>query len=162
MLFIRDLAGQYVVAPQEVVLKEARDIAGFYLRRGVKMASADVAKRYFESKLQGREVEVFVCLYLDANNRIIQYTEPFSGTINQSRIYPRVIVKAAIKCNAAALIIAHNHPSGNLEISEADRALTTKLRLILSMIDVSLIDHIIVADGAVSFADEGLLEKAKG
>ena len=103
--------------------------------------------------------EAFVALWLDAQNRLIAHDELFHGTLTQTSVYPREIVKAALKHNAAAVILAHNHPSGVAEPSRADEALTATLKQALAMVDVKLLDHFIVAGNAqpLSFAERGLL-----
>jgi DNA repair protein RadC len=105
-----------------------------------------------------REYEVFVCLWLDAQHRVISFQEPFRGTLTQTSVYPREIVKAALAANAAAVIFAHNHPSGVAQPSQADELLTRNLREALALIDVKVLDHFIVAGAqSLSFAERGLL-----
>ena len=103
--------------------------------------------------------ESFVALWLDAQNRLIAYDELFRGTLTQTSVYPREVVKAALSNNAAAVILAHNHPSGAAEPSRADEALTTALKRALNLVDVKVLDHFIVAGNAppLSFAERGLL-----
>ena len=104
------------------------------------------------------EHEVFVALYLDAQNKLITTEELFRGTLTQTSVYPREVVKRTLKHNAAAVIFAHNHPSGIAEPSRADEMLTSTLRQALSLVDVKVLDHLIVAGSAtVSFAERGLL-----
>jgi DNA repair protein RadC len=102
--------------------------------------------------------EVFVTLLLDAQNRLIEYVELFRGTLTQTSVYPREVVKVALTKNAAAMIMAHNHPSGVAEPSRADELLTQTLKQALSLVDVRVLDHFIVAGAdTVSFAERGLL-----
>jgi DNA repair protein RadC len=104
------------------------------------------------------EHEVFAVLFLDAQNRLIAYEELFRGTLTQTSVYPREIVKAALKHNAAGLILAHNHPSGVAEPSLQDQALTRTLAEALALVDVRVMDHFVVAGGGtVSFAERGLI-----
>lgn len=106
----------------------------------------------------GREYESFVALFLDAQHRLIVVDELFRGTLTQTSVYPREVVKAALKENAAAVIFAHNHPSGVAEPSMSDQLLTTALKSTLSLVDVSVLDHFVVAGATVSsFAERGLL-----
>jgi DNA repair protein RadC len=106
----------------------------------------------------GQEHESFVALFLDAQNRLIVMDELFRGTLNQTSVYPREVVKAALRVNAAAVIFAHNHPSGIVDPSQSDQLLTTTLQSALSLIDVRVLDHFIVAGADVcSFAESGLL-----
>jgi len=105
-----------------------------------------------------KDHEVFVVLFLDAQNRFIACEEVFRGTLTQTSVYPREVVKAALKHNAAAVVFAHNHPSGAAEPSIQDQALTRTLADALALVDVKAIDHfIVVGTGAVSFAERGLM-----
>ena len=110
-------------------------------------------------KLATRPHEVFMALWLDAQNRLIRADELFCGTLTQTSVYPREVVKAALACNAAAVILAHNHPSGAAEPSRADELLTQSLKSALALVDVKVLDHFIVAGNAapLSFAERGLL-----
>ena len=108
--------------------------------------------------MHDREHEVFVCVFLDSQNRVIACEELFRGTLAQTSVYPREVVKAALAHNAAAVIFAHNHPSGVAEPSRADELLTQALKQALALVDVKVLDHFVVAGaGAVSFAERGLL-----
>lgn len=114
--------------------------------------------RFFRRSATGFEHEVFAALFLDAKHRLIQYVEMFRGTIDCASVYPREEVKEALRLNAAAVIYAHNHPSGNPEPSQADQTLTQRLKEALALVEVGSLDHIIVAgQRTVSFAEEGLL-----
>jgi DNA repair protein RadC len=155
-LMVRDMEGHYRAASPEQILTAARVIVDQTLRRGVKFGEPKVAKDYLRAKLGGRECEIFAALFLDAQNRLIEYAEIFRGTVSESRIYPREIVKESLARNAAALIVAHNHPSGLPEPSLADRTVTTLLCEALALVDVRLLDHILVAGHtAVSFREIG-------
>lgn len=108
--------------------------------------------------MAGLEHEVFAVLFLDAQNRLIRYEELFRGTLTQTSVYPREVLKAALACNAAGVILAHNHPSGFPEPSRADVAITTTLQQALALIDVRVLDHLVVAtSGVVSLAERGLI-----
>ncbi len=101
---------------------------------------------------------MFVCVFLDAQNRVIAVDELFRGTLTQTSVYPREVVKAALHHNCAAVIFAHNHPSGVAEPSHADQLLTANLKQTLALVDVKVLDHfIIAADQSLSFAERGLL-----
>lgn len=129
------------------------------------MASRDVlsspreVRDYLRLKLAALPYEVFMVLLLDAQNRLIRSEEVFRGTLTQTSVYPREIVKLALAHNAAAVILAHNHPSGVAEPSRADEQLTLSLRQALALVDVKVLDHFIVAGNAapLSFAERGLL-----
>ena len=122
-------------------------------------ASPGKVRDWLRLKLATRQNEVFMVLWLDAQNRLIKADELFSGTLTQTSVYPREIVKSALSHNAAAAILAHNHPSGVSEPSRADEMLTRSLKEALAMVDVKLLDHFIVAGNTLplSFAERGLL-----
>jgi DNA repair protein RadC len=122
------------------------------------LTSPAAVRNYLRLLLSGREHEVFVCVWLDAQHRLISGEELFRGTLTQTSVYPREVVKAALRNNAAAVIFAHNHPSGVAEPSQADELLTRNLRDALALVDVKILDHFIVAGAqALSFAERGLL-----
>jgi DNA repair protein RadC len=148
--------------------KAAQLKASFELARRAltqEMASRDAftapgkVRDWLRLKLATRQHEVFMALWLDAQNRLIKADELFSGTLTQTSVYPREVVKAALANNAAAVILAHNHPSGIAEPSQADEMLTRTLKTALSLVDVKLLDHFIVAGNGtpLSFAERGLL-----
>jgi len=122
------------------------------------LATPAAVRDYLRLALGALEHEVFACVWLDAQNRVIRFEEMFRGTITQTSVYPREVVKAALACNAAAVIFAHNHPSGFAEPSSADVSLTARLREALALVDIKVLDHFIVAGkDALSFAERGLL-----
>ncbi len=128
------------------------------LERGDLLRNPTDTRQYLRARLRGLQHEVFACLFLDNRHRVIRFAELFQGTINGASVYPREVVKAALKENAAALILAHNHPSGVAEPSQADRALTRRLNEALGLFDIRVLDHIVVGDGEeVSFAERGWL-----
>ena len=108
--------------------------------------------------MQGLKREHFSCIWLDCQNRVLGFETLFQGTIDCAAVYPREVVKAALAANASAVILAHNHPSGIAEPSRADQALTQKLKDLLVLMDIRLLDHMVVGQGVVvSFAERGLL-----
>ncbi len=118
--------------------------------------SADLVKHYLKTHLQIAPREVFAVLFLDSQHRLINYKELFYGTIDAAAVYPREVVKAALKANAAACILAHNHPSGIAEPSQADILVTDKIKKALDLVDIRLLDHFIVGDGSpISLAERG-------
>jgi DNA repair protein RadC len=128
------------------------------LRTGPSLASPRATRDYLVSRLRDLEHEVFCCLYLDNRHRLIQFEEMFRGTIDGASVHPREIVKQALRRNCAAVIVAHNHPSGIAEPSRADEQITVRIREALGLVDIRLLDHIIVGDGAsVSLAERGLV-----
>ncbi|KZN51269.1 RadC family protein [Pseudoalteromonas luteoviolacea] len=127
-------------------------------KREYKFESPAMVHNYLSMQLKGLEHEVFMVLYLDSQHQLINDEILFRGTINSASVYPREVVKAALKHNAAAIIFAHNHPSGVSEPSHADKILTEKLQKALALMDIKVLDHLIVAGNrCVSFADMGLL-----
>jgi DNA repair protein RadC len=126
--------------------------------RDTTLTSPQSVRDYLRLLLTGLEHEVFVTLFLDAQHRLIAADEMFRGTLTQTSVHPREVVKAALRYNAAAVILAHNHPSGVAEPSRADELLTETLRQTLGLVDVRTLDHFVVAGSAtVSFAERGLL-----
>lgn len=145
-----------------VLLQAALELGRRYLegqlRAGKPLTGPDDSRRYLQACLRGHTQEVFGALFLDNRHRVIRFEELFKGTINGASVYPREVVKRALELNAAALIVAHNHPSGVAEPSAADQALTHRLRDALTLVDIRLLDHIVVGHAeAVSLADRGLL-----
>ncbi|MFM8341267.1 MAG: DNA repair protein RadC [Methylomonas sp.] len=157
MLYIRTANNRYRIANDQDVIFEAMEIYNRNFSRGEALPSADKAKNFFRLKLAPIEHEVFICLFLDNQHRVISYEELFRGSINAANVYPREVVKSALRYNAAALIMAHNHPSGISEPSHADRLITEKLKAALDLIDVRVLDHIVVGETVYSFAEHGLL-----
>lgn len=126
-------------------------------RQGAIASPAD-ARAFVSLRLGALPHEVFAVLFLDSQNRIIEYREMFRGSIAQTSVYPREVVKEALQLNAAAVILSHNHPSGVGEPSRADEYLTQTLKSALALVDVRVLDHLVVAAGTVvSFAERGLL-----
>ncbi len=128
------------------------------LRSGPSLSGPRATRDFLSAQLRDREHEVFCCLYLDKRHRLIQFEELFRGTIDGASVHPREIVKLALQRNAAAVIVAHNHPSGIAEPSQADEMITQRVKEALALVDIRLLDHIIVGDGTcVSLAERGLL-----
>ncbi|HUL13726.1 MAG TPA: DNA repair protein RadC [Methylococcaceae bacterium] len=142
----------------QAVLEMARRHLQEELARGNALTSPDLTRRYLASQLRAYAFEVFACLLLDNQHRVIRFEELFRGTIDGASVYPREVVKKALAFNAAAVIFAHNHPSGVAEPSEADKHITQKLKQALGLVDIRVLDHFIVGDGAAfSFAEHGLI-----
>ncbi|AMJ58673.1 MULTISPECIES: DNA repair protein RadC [Stenotrophomonas] len=126
------------------------------LERGQALTDPAAAGRYFSQRLRHRSQEVFAVLYLDNRHRALAFEELSTGTVDSAEVHPREVVRQALAHNAAALIIGHNHPSGNPEPSAADRAITERLRQALALVDIRLLDHFVIGDGApVSLAARG-------
>jgi len=158
-----DLAGIKGLGPAKsaqfvAALELARRSLNETLKQDAALTSPGAVRDYLRLKLGRREEEVFVCIWVDAQHRAIRIEEAFKGTLTQTSVYPREIVKAALAANAAAVIFAHNHPSGVAQPSRADELLTRNLKEALALVDVKVLDHFIVAGTqALSFAERGLL-----
>jgi len=128
------------------------------MKAGPSLATPRATCDFLTAKLRDLEHEIFCCLYLDKRHRLIEYEELFRGTIDGASVHPREIVKLALQRNSAAVIVAHNHPSGIAEPSQADELITLRVKDALALVDIRLLDHIIVGDGvSVSLAERGLL-----
>lgn len=141
------------------VIDAALSILGRYLRQPGKALDQPAAvKEYLQLAIGSESREVFGVLYLDNQHKLIAFENHFLGTLSQTGVYPREVLRAALRHNAAAVILSHNHPSGNLSPSQADLVLTEAIRTALVHVDVRLLDHVIVAPGnALSLAERGLL-----
>ena len=157
-LLVRDVDGQYRPARAEEVLSQARRVLSQRVRRGATMSSPQAVKDYLLLEIGVLEHEVFCVLFLDAQHRIIELKQMFRGTVTQTSVYPREVVKAALACNSAAVVLAHNHPSGIAEPSRADEFLTKSIQSALALVDVRVLDHMVVGQGeVVSLAERGLM-----
>ena len=148
--------GKY--AQIQASLELARRCLAEPLRRGAVLDGPRAVREMLQARLQDRPYEVFCCLFLDNRNRVIRLDELFRGTIDGASVHPREVVRQALACNAAAVILAHNHPSGIAEPSQADEFLTRRLSSALALVDIRVLDHLVIGDGtSVSFAERGLL-----
>jgi DNA repair protein RadC len=142
----------------QAVLEMAKRHFSEILQRGNALTSPQVTSAYLSAQLRGYSYEVFACLFLDSQNRVILLEELFRGTIDSASVYPREVAKRALHHNAAAVIFAHNHPSGINSPSQADKHITDKLKKSLNLFDIRVLDHFIIGDGKpYSFAENGLL-----
>ena len=143
---------------QDQIVQRALRILAGRMKSGPALSTPSAVRDYLTLSLSERAHEVFVVIFLDAQNRVLATEELFRGTLTQTSVYPREIVKAALSHNAAAVLLAHNHPSGVAEPSRADELLTQTLKRALALVDVTVLDHFVVAAGsALSFAERGLL-----
>lgn len=142
----------------EEILAGARHALSLRMRKGSALTSPKAAQDYLMMRLAAREHEVFTILFLDTRHRLIDCLDMFRGTIDGASVHPREVVKEALKRNAAAVILSHNHPSGVAEPSQADEIITTRLRDALALVDIRVLDHLIVAgDVVTSLAERGVL-----
>ncbi len=150
--------GDAKYAQLQAVLEMARRHLDEQLRRGPALTSPMETRRYLTAQLRSHPYEVFGSLFLDNRHRVIGFEELFRGTIDGASVYPREVVRRALAHNAAAVILAHNHPSGVSEPSAADEQLTHRLREALQLVEIRLLDHFVVGDGEpVSLAERGML-----
>jgi DNA repair protein RadC len=155
---IKGLGGTAKRAELVAVLELARRAMLQQLQEREVFSSPGAVKHYLQLHLAAKAHEVFAVLFLDAQNRLLMMEELFRGTLTQTSVYPREVVLRALKHNAAAVVLAHNHPSGTVQPSRADEALTQTLKAALALVDVRVLDHVIVAPGdALSMAEKGLL-----
>ncbi|MCP3686943.1 MAG: JAB domain-containing protein [Gammaproteobacteria bacterium] len=149
--------GNAKYAQLQAVLEMATRHLHEELERGDSITSPEDTMRYLQAQLRDRPHEVFACLMLDNRNRIIAFRELFRGTIDGASVYPREVVKQALADNAACIILAHNHPSGVCEPSQADIQITERLKQALALVDIRVLDHVIVGDTSMCFSERGLL-----
>ena len=142
----------------EQIIQRALNLLSARLHRGDVLASPGAVRDYLRLHLGGREHEVFVVILLDSQHRVLDILDLFRGTLTQTSVYPREVVKVALAANAGGVIFAHNHPSGFTEPSRADQTLTSALKSALALVDVRTLDHFVIAGNkALSFSECGLL-----
>lgn len=149
-LYVRSKTGRYKIATDAQVLAAARAVAENLIAGRDLLDKPHTVKAYLQAKLGGLGHEAFGVLFLDNRLKVIRYMEMSHGTLNQASVYPREVVKAALRLNAAAVIVAHSHPGGASEASNADIAMTAHLKQALALVDVRLLDHVIVAQNSTS------------
>ena len=143
---------------KEQLIQCAADLLMAKFQRGEEICSAESAGRYLLFALGIEEREVFGVIFLDSQHRVITFEKMFWGTVNAAAVYPREVVKRGLALNAAAVLLAHNHPSGKSAPSEADKSITKRIGEALALVDIRVLDHIVVgADSQYSFAENGLL-----
>ena len=158
MLYVREAeTGRYRPAAESEVLDQAAALLAPRVL-GQILSSPRDAQDFLRTRLARLEHEVFAVLYLDNRHRVLAFEELFRGTLNGTAVYPREVVKRSLALNCAAVILVHNHPSGNPEPSTADEVLTARLKEALSMVDIRVLDHLVIGcEGVVSFCDRGLV-----
>ena len=142
--------GSAKFAQLQAVLEMGRRHLWETITRSDCLTNPDDTKNYLTTRLRGQRNEVFACLFLDNKNRIIEYEELFFGTIDGASVHPRQILQRALYHNAAGVILAHNHPSGVSEPSQADRQITLRTREALALLDIRVLDHLVIGDGEIS------------
>jgi DNA repair protein RadC len=155
-----DQPGYYIAngpVSSEEILKMARTLLNRRFARGRLIGAPEEAKSFVAMKLAHLEHEVFAALFLDNRHRVLRFETLFRGTIDGASVHPREVVKRTLQLNAAALILAHNHPSGTGEPSQADLRITQRLKDALALVDVRVLDHLIVGRDVVSLAERGLV-----
>lgn len=159
-LYVQDSNGDYEFqepATDADIVKLAISIIQGDLEHRDAFTSPDMTKDFLTLKLKGYEHEVFACMFLDSRHRLISFVEMFRGTIDTTQVHAREVIKEALKHNASAVIFSHNHPSGLAEPSQEDIKLTTHLKKVLANVDVRVLDHVVIGDDSVSFAERGLI-----
>jgi DNA repair protein RadC len=150
--------GEAKASQLHAALELARRHLDCELQRGASLTDPQATARYLQAKLADREREVFACILLDSKHRVLHYEELFHGSLDAAQVHPREVVKLALARNAAAMIIAHNHPSGVAEPSRCDEAITLRIQEALALVDIRLLDHLIIGGNtSVSLAARGLL-----
>jgi DNA repair protein RadC len=149
-----DHAAMQIRLAQELVRRQLKQS----LQRGVSLTSPAMTMEYLQTLLRDRRREIFTCLFLDTRHRVIASEDLFQGSIDGACVYPRIVAERALRLSAAAVIVAHNHPSGVSEPSLADQAITRRLKDALLLLEIRLLDHFVVGDGPpVSMASRGML-----
>jgi DNA repair protein RadC len=160
-LILNESTGQYTArgpVSADTIIATAKSILAARVNRPVALTNPKEVSNYLITQFAELEHEVFGCLFMDQRHRLIEFKTLFAGTIDGCAVHPREVVKTALQLNAAALILAHNHPSGIGEPSGADQTLTARLKEALALVDVRVLDHVIVAGATtVSFATRGLI-----
>ncbi len=155
---VQDIEGQTYTIDQEQLLQAAQHcIRERFASDQEPLTSPDHARELIQVLIGPYEHEVFMAIWLDSKHKIIHHEVMFRGTIDASAVYPREVVKAGLKHNAAAVIFAHNHPSGDTEPSNADIAITKRLKDALTLVDIRVLDHLIVGERVTSMAERGLV-----
>jgi DNA repair protein RadC len=158
ILYVRDQSGDFVVAKGDIVVAAAKTHLGRRIRRGVKLTNPKLVRDFLAVNLGDRDCEYFCIILLDAQYRFLRFVELFRGTIDGASVHPREIVKLVLEAQSAAVVVVHNHPSQNNQFSSADEQITHRVKNVLDLIDVRLVDHLLVAGNEViSFAESGRL-----
>ncbi|WPU21962.1 DNA repair protein RadC [Cedecea neteri] len=141
---------------QRIIRRALRLLEKYQRQPGEQFLSTSFTKTWLQLQLAHQEREVFIVMYLDNQHRLLEREILFTGTLSHIEVHPREVVKSALKHNAAAVILAHNHPSGSAEISQQDKHITQRIVKALALVDVRVLDHLVVGNDVVSFAEQGL------
>ena len=141
---------------QRIIRRALRLLEKYQRQPGEQFLSTSFTKTWLQLQLAHQEREVFIVMYLDNQHRLLEREILFTGTLSHTEVHPREVVKSALKHNAAAVILAHNHPSGSAEISQQDKHITQRIVKALALVDVRVLDHLVVGNDVVSFAEQGL------
>ena len=157
-LLVQDVAGEYRPAGAQEILQAAQQVLAGQVRGTHVLSSPAVVKDFLRTRLGALPHELFAVVHVDSQHRVLDYVEMFRGTVSQTSVYPREVVKDALARNSAAVLLVHNHPSGVGEPSRADELLTSTLKNALALVDVQVLDHFIVtAEKTTSMAEKGLM-----
>lgn len=151
------LSPAFPVNEQRIIRQALRLLEKYQRQPGESFTSTSFTKTWLQLRMVGLEREIFIVLYLDNQHRLLERETLFTGTLSHTEVHPREVVKAALRHNAAAVILAHNHPSGETEPSQADRHITKRVANALALVEVRVLDHLVVGDDVMSFAERGWL-----
>jgi len=154
---VYQLKAKGITPAEQATIDKALAILDSQIRHGEAMSTPVITSNYLRLQLAQEKAEVFAVMFLDNRHRVISFDKMFYGTIDGASVYPREVVRRAMEHNAAAVILSHNHPSGITEPSEADKLITNRLKDALSLVEVRVLDHIIVGDDTISFAERGMI-----
>ena len=153
-----NLTSAFPINEQRIIRRAMRLLEKYQRQPGEQFIATGFTKNWLQLRLARQEREIFMALYLDNQNRLLQHETMFLGSVNSTEVHPREIVKSALRHNAAAVILAHNHPSGITDASKADRTITDRIVNALNLVEVRVLDHFIIGDGdTLSFAEMGWL-----
>lgn len=142
---------------QRVIRRALRLLEKYQRKPSASFTSTSFTKTWLQLKMTHLEREVFIVMYLDNQHCLLEYETLFTGTLSHTEVHPREVVKSALKHNAAAVVLAHNHPSGTTEISQQDKHVTQRIAKALALVEVRVLDHLVVGNDVVSFAEQGLI-----
>ena len=155
---VREQIAEYKGLTPKIIMQMASELLKEKMQRGIALTSPAMTMEYLQTCLKGQEREIFHVLFLDTRHRVIDGQNMFEGSIDGACVYPRIVAAEALRLNAAAVIVAHNHPSGVTEPSLADQAITKRLKEALQLLEIRLLDHFVIGDDApVSMASRGMI-----